>query len=62
MIVSQKVMETLTLKEGIYRVPLLGLSRDGNGAGFFGYPPRPAPNGTRLKFNKRVFNAQVVQE
>ena len=56
MIVSQKVMETLTLKEGIYRVPLLGLSRDGNGAGFFWYPPRPALNGTGINFNKRVWD------
>ena len=30
-------------------------SRDGNGAGFFGYSPRPAPNGTGLNFIKRVW-------
>ena len=30
--------------------------RDGNGAGFFGYPPCPAPNGTGLKFIKRVWD------
>ena len=31
-------------------------TRDGNGAGFFGYPPRPAPNGTKLNFIKRVWD------
>ena len=30
------------------------ISRDGNGVGFFGYPSRPAPNGTKFNFNKQV--------
>ena len=34
--------------------------RDGNGAGFFGYPPRPAPNGTGFKFNKRVWDGYGI--
>ena len=31
-------------------------TRDGNGAGHFGYPPRPAPNGTGYYFPKRVWD------
>ena len=31
-------------------------NRDDNGAGFFGYPPRPSPNGTGLNFIKRVWD------
>ena len=30
--------------------------RDGNGAGHFGYPPRPAPNGVGYYFFKRVWD------
>ena len=30
--------------------------RDDNESGFFGYPPRLAPNGTRFNFNKRIWN------
>ena len=33
---------------------------DGNGVGFFGYPPRPAPNGTGLKFIKRVWDGYEI--
>ena len=33
-----------------------GSSRDGNGAGHFGYPPRPAPNGAGYYFPKRVWD------
>ena len=33
---------------------LTSQSGDGNGAGFFGYPSHPGPNGTGFKFNKRV--------
>ena len=32
------------------------VDRDGNGAGFFEYLPRPAPNGTGFNFNKRVWD------
>ena len=58
-------VETLTMAIGpMWRmedgvgiaVGLVGknMVRDGNGAGFFGYPPCPAPNGTGFKFNKQV--------
>ena len=30
------------------------MHRNGNGAGLFGYPPRPAPNGMGYYFTKRV--------
>ncbi|WKA11156.1 hypothetical protein VitviT2T_028682 [Vitis vinifera] len=30
--------------------------RNGNRAGFFGYPPRPAPHGTGFNFNERVWD------
>ena len=33
-----------------------GIHRDGNGAGHFGYPPRPAPNGVGYYFSKRVWD------
>ena len=35
-------------------------TRDGNGAGFFGYPPHPAPNGMGLKFIKRVWDGYGI--
>ena len=31
-------------------------NRDDNEAGFFGYPSRLAPNGTRFNFNKSIWN------
>ena len=34
--------------------------RDDNGAGFFGYPPRSAPNGTEFKFNKQVWDGYEI--
>nr|CAN64315.1 hypothetical protein VITISV_036695 [Vitis vinifera] len=37
-------------------VPELMDGRNGNGAGHFGYPPRPAPNGTGYYFSKRVWD------
>ena len=30
--------------------------KDNNGKGFFGYSPRPAPNGMRFNFNKKVWD------
>ena len=33
----------------------LVVSRDDNGAGLFGYSPRPAPHGTGFNFNKRIW-------
>ena len=35
-------------------------ARDGNEAGFFGYPSRSAPNGTGFKFNKRVWDGYEI--
>ena len=36
-------------------VIISAIFRDGNGECFFGYPPRPAPNGTGLNFIKWVW-------
>ncbi|RVX17395.1 Myosin-15 [Vitis vinifera] len=43
-------------------VPELMDGRNGNGAGHFGYPPRPAPNGTGYYFSKRVVVGQQMPD
>ena len=36
------------------------ITRDGNEAGFFGYPSRLAPNGMGFKFNERIWDGYEI--
>ena len=46
----------LAVQKGLFAL----VCRDDNETGFFGYPLRPAPNGTGFKFNKRVWDGYEI--
>ena len=47
-------------KQDMYITRINKMFRNDNGAGFFGYPSHPTPNGTGFKFNKRVWDGYEI--